>query len=143
ANLETNRFTINSYLGCVNLVSLFPSLLLVGGLIAAVLQVSRFIRHGELSISERGSLLFLLIVVCSMAGYFWYLLRYQNQGQGGDLIKATHMLQIFPFLALLSAQLLDRIDTRSHRAWLAIMILLGLIVLHNLPAMVTHYPIFP
>ena len=56
-----------------------------------------------------GQILFTLIVLCSLAGYGWYLLRYQNHGQGGDLIKASHMLQIFPFLGLLAGGMLEKL----------------------------------
>jgi hypothetical protein len=81
--------------------------------------------------------------LCTLAGYGWYLLRYQNQGVGGDLIKATHMMQIFPFLGLLGGQLIDKLHARWPRAWLWLMVLLGAVLLHNLPAMVTHYPVLP
>ena len=76
-------------------------------------------------------------------GYGWYLLRYQNHGQGGDLIKTTHMIQIFPFLGILAGGILDKLWGRHHEIWTILMITLALIFLHNLPAMVTHYSLFP
>ncbi len=143
ADLETNRFTMNRYLGQVNLVSTLPSLILAAGLVYVLATAWRLFRSERAPSQSEASFLFALIVVCSAAGYGWYLLRYQNQGVGGDLIKATHMMQIFPFLGLLGGQLMDRLHARWPRPWLWLMILLGAIFLHNLPAMVTHYPLLP
>ncbi len=143
AGLVTNRFTMNRYLGQVNLVSLLPSLVLAAGLVFGILASWRLFRDERPAVLSEASFLFMLVVLCSLAGYGWYLLRYQNQGVGGDLIKATHMMQIFPFLGLLGGQFLARVDARWPRAWLVTMILMGAVVLHNLPAMVTHYPVWP
>ncbi len=143
AYLDTNRFTMNRYLGRVNLVSLLPSLILAAGLGYVLMTAWRLFRRDRADVPAEASLLFTLIVVCSMGGYGWYLLRYQHQGIGGDLIKATHMMQIFPFLGLLGGQLIDKLHARWPRAWLWLMVLLGAVLLHNLPAMVTHYPVLP
>ncbi len=143
AQYETNRYRMNSYLGRVNLVSLLPSLVLAAGLVLGILAVWRSIAHHAATPLQAGALLFSLIVVCSFGGYAWYLLRFQSQGQGGDLIKATHMMQVFPFLALLGGQSLQKLDERLPKVWLGLMLLLGLVFLHNLPAMITHYPVLP
>jgi hypothetical protein len=141
--LATNRFTFNTYLGQVNLVSLLPSAILAAGLILGVIQLFRSLGNKLPGAKDLGSTIFSLIILCSLAGYGWYLLRYQNHGQGGDLIKASHMLQIFPFLGLLAGEVLDRLWKWRPNIWVAVMIALGLVFLHNLPAMVTHYPLFP
>ena len=141
--LETNRFTFNTYLGQVNLVSLLPSAILAAGLILGVIQLFRSLSDKLPDARDLGSTIFSLIILCSLAGYGWYLLRYQNHGQGGDLIKASHMLQIFPFLGLLAGGVLDKLWKWRPKLWIALMIALGFVFLHNLPAMVTHYPLFP
>lgn len=141
--LETNRFTFNTYLGQVNLVSLLPSAILMAGLVFGVIRIIGSIRDAFLSNVDSGWTLFTLIVLCSLVGYGWYLLRYQNHGQGGDLIKTTHMIQIFPFLGILAGGILDKLWGRHHEIWTILMITLALIFLHNLPAMVTHYSLFP
>ncbi len=141
--LATNRFTFNSYLGQVNLVSLLPSAILVAGLIFGVIRIISSVGNKSMSDQDLGWSLFALIVLCSLAGYGWYLLRYQNHGQGGDLIKSTHMLQIFPFLGLLAGGILEKLWKIRPGIWKTLMIALALIFLHNLPAMVTHYPLFP
>ena len=141
--LETNRFTFNSYLGQVNLVSLLPSAILIAGLIFGFIHIISSIRNESIGNLDSGWILFTLIVMCSLTGYGWYLLRYQNHGQGGDLIKASHMLQVFPFLGLLAGGVLEKLWKWRSGIWITLMIALALIFLHNLPAMVTHYPLFP
>lgn len=141
--LETNRFTINSYLGRVNLVSLIPSAIFLAGLVYGVVLVWRALRSRSQERQGYGALLFLFIIACSFAGYWWYLLRFQNHGQGGDLIKATHMMQVFPFMGLLAGQALQKLNQKSTKLWLGIMVILALVFVHNLPAMITHYPLFP
>lgn len=141
--VETNRYTINGYLGRVNFISLLPSAFFAAGFIFTfILMIRSLIKRPD---DDRifGQTIFFLIVLTSMAGYGWYLLRYQNQGQGGDLIKATHMMQIFPFLGLLAGGLFDKLWGRWPKIWLFLMITLGLIFIHNLPALITHYSLFP
>ena len=141
--IETNRYTINSYLGWVNFVSLLPSVIFAAGLIYAFILIIRAWIEGPGENHIVGPIIFTLIIISSMVGYGWYLLRYQNQGQGGDLIKATHMMQIFPFMALLAGGILEKLWRRWPKVWTTTMIILGLIVIHNLPAMITHYALFP
>jgi hypothetical protein len=143
ARFDTNRFSINSYLGRVNLVSLLPSLILAAGLAYGIALAARWLTKPQPVPKAYAALLFSLVILFSLAGYGWYLLRYQNHGQAGDLIKATHMMQIFPFLGLLGGQVLGKLERRSTMLWWGLMILLGAIALHNIPAMVTHYPRLP
>jgi uncharacterized membrane protein len=127
----------------VNLISLLPSAILIGGLVFGLARIIGSTREKSLSGIDTGWLLSTLIVLISLAGYGWYLLRYQNHGQGGDLIKTTHMIQIFPLLGLLASGWLEKLEERKHVIWMILMIVLALIFLHNLPAMITHYPLFP
>jgi hypothetical protein len=141
--VETNRYTINSYLGRVNLISLLPSAFFAAGFIFALFLIASSWRSTPVTSRTAGLIIFTLVIISSMAGYGWYLLRYQNHGQGGDLIKATHMMQIFPFLGLLAGGFLEKIWERWPKMWLICMITLALIFIHNLPAMITHYSLFP
>ncbi len=141
--VDTNRYTINTYLGQVNFVSLLPSVIFAAGLIYATLQALRLAADRSSGAPGWGAALFTLIIACSLAGYGWYLLRYQNNGRGGDLIKAVHMLQIFPFFGLLAGGVLLEAWKRGPKIWLGIMLVLALIFLYNLPAMITHYVVFP
>jgi hypothetical protein len=141
--VETNRYTINGYLGQVNFISLLPSAFFAAGFIFIfILMIRSLTRRSDDDRIFRQTIFF-LIVLTSLAGYGWYLLRYQNQGQGGDLIKAVHMMQIFPFLGLLAGGILERIWKWRPKIWITAMIALGLIFIFNLQAMITHYSLFP
>lgn len=137
--MDTNRYAFNAYLGRVNLVSLLPSAVLVAGLVLGLLRSLRTLRVARPGILESGTIMAVLVVISSLAGYGWYLIRYQTDGQAGDLIKASHMLQVFPFLALLAGCGLEQLRTWRRPVWVAIVIALALVYLHNMPAMLTHY----
>jgi hypothetical protein len=141
--IDTNRYTINSYLGRVNFVSLLPSAIFTAGFIYALILIIRSLINKSGNNQILGLTIFTLITISSLAGYGWYLLRYQNQGQGGDLIKATHMIQIFPFMGLLAGGILEKLWEWRPKFWIALMITLSLIFIHNLPAMITHFALLP
>ena len=60
----------------------------------------------------------------------------------GDNIKATYMLHALIVLPFLGAVFLERLRQRKQLLYTVCMGLLGLVVVHNLPAMITHYWIF-
>jgi hypothetical protein len=135
--LETNRYTINRYLSRVNAVSLLPSALLVAGTLwgGFALWRSLITRAGP-----EAAALFFLVIVSSLAGYFWFVNVIPSPGKG-DTIKAAYILQVFPFGALLVGQLLGRLGRRSQRAYWVALGALALVMSHNLPAMLTHYSV--
>jgi hypothetical protein len=141
--IDTNRYTMNSYLGRVNFISLLPSAIFAAGFLFGIILIIRSFTNKSENNRIFGLIIFTLIILSSLVGYGWYLLRYQNQGQGGDLIKATHMMQIFPFMALLAGGILEKLWVRWPKLWITAMIALALIILHNFPAMITHYSLFP
>ena len=136
--LETNRYDVNKYLGRVNAVSIFPSVVLLGGLFLGTAYFVRFVfrRSGE----ERTALysLLYLFVMISAAGYFWFLIMHPNLDKG-DTIKATYMLQVFPFCAILSGELLERIRQKYIYIWWTILLILIATFLHNFPVCITRY----
>jgi 4-amino-4-deoxy-L-arabinose transferase-like glycosyltransferase len=136
ARYETNRDAIAPYLGRVNLAALAPSALVVAGLVLGATAVGRFLVHRR---PDGGALAFFtLVVAASFGGYLLFLVRYPEPGRG-DTIKATYMLQAFPFLALLSARALVELHRRSPRWHRAAVVLLLLVWIHNLPAMITRH----
>ena len=143
--LTTNRESMARYLGRVNLVSLAPTALLLAGFGFGAFLTGRYLLRGLVRAASPPSedamavsTLLFLIVAATVAGYGWFLVMYPR----ADTIKATYLLQIFPPLAILSGELLARLGDRSERAYRAIMLVLGLALLHNLPAMVTRFPIW-
>ena len=139
--LETSSEKKAAYLGRVNFVSLLPTGFCLAAIIFAISlsRKSRAVdRHGE---HQREIIGFLLLAIAtSLGGYFWFLVMLPNPGKG-DTIKASYMLHIFPFVAILAANLLQRIEGRSRTLYRGIVGGLLLIFAHNSLAMLTQYPL--
>jgi hypothetical protein len=137
--LETNYETASSYLGRVNLVSLFPSFVILVSMASAAIEVLRRRSYVSLMTHPRVICAFLLLaIVTTMAGYFWFQIMYPNLDKG-DTAKATYVLQIFPFIAILAGALLEYIKTRSQLFYRLLLCGLCLTYMHNFFAMLTHY----
>ncbi|MFC1742713.1 hypothetical protein ACFL35_01875 [Candidatus Riflebacteria bacterium] len=136
--LETNYDTIGAYLGRVNIVCIFPSVL---ALLAIVFACIRIIKESSLKLQREMNGLFLLAILTSIAGYFWFLIMYPNIGKG-DTIKATYLLQIYPIVAILVGKLLESIQKRTHFLFRLILCGISLVFLHNIFAMVTHHSLY-
>jgi hypothetical protein len=134
----TNRYEINQYLGRVNVVSLFPTLVMLSGLISGSVQLARGLATTHNSNGPQISLhLFTLVVVVSLAGYLWFLVLYTRNVPA--TVKATYMLQIFPFLALLTGELLMKMKGSSKGLLNAVLVGVVIVFLHNLPTLFTSY----
>jgi len=140
--LETNRFEIRTYLGRVNLVSLVPSAVYLVGVLLGMVYLVQFISN--LVADERRVVYSLLAMVIGLSaiGYFCFLIRYPSPLKG-DTIKATYMLQIFPFVSILASEVLLRIKHKSAYGYLGVMVMLFVALLHNFPVFVTHYTSWP
>lgn len=134
--LETNRYGISAYLGRVNLVSLLPSLLAIAGAVIGAMHLGRAAFHNRSDESVALAFCFLAIVF-SLIGYGWFLIRYPVSN--GVTIKATYLLHIFPFAAVLAGNALEVVRQKSIAAGAAILLILALVFIHNLPAMITRY----
>jgi hypothetical protein len=133
--IETNRFTLNDYLGRVNLLGLLPTTLALVAFGAAAMRLPAVLRRGApLTPTNVIPVMAVLVIFVSAIGYLWFLNRFPSPGKG-DTIKASYMLQIFAPLALLTADFVRRMRV-SLAAWL---IAWGLLMIHNLPAMTTHH----
>jgi hypothetical protein len=137
--LETNYDTVGAYLGRVNLVSIFPSALGLLALVFGSIGVVRRRSHELFTTSQKESTGFLLLAIAtSVGGYLWFLIMYPSIGTG-DTIKATYMLQVFPFLSILVGNLLEYFNRKNHILYLFVLGCLVLTFAHNIFAMVTHY----
>ena len=136
--LVTNRAAVAPYLGRVNLVSLFPSALALAALLLGVFHLWRLIWCRIITDETKALALCTLVVACSLAGYMWFLIMYPSL-EHGDTIKATYMLQIFPFVAIMVGNLLHVVHQKSPVTYTVILALLGAVFVHNLPAMITRY----
>ena len=88
--LETNRHEIAAYLGRVNLLALFPTMLGVAGFVCGGVHLWRLMRHRQNTADTVALSLCTLVVVFSLLGYLWFVIRYPNLGKG-DNIKATYL----------------------------------------------------
>jgi hypothetical protein len=127
-----------NYLGRVNIVSLLPTIMIIIGVVGEGIRLIISTRSGnKKQIAYFAKLTALLIIVVSLAAYFWILVRYPIHD--GDTIKATYMLHIFPFAGILSAAFITRSVQKSEWAFRSIVIILILTFIHNLPAMISRY----
>jgi hypothetical protein len=135
---ESNLAEMIPYLARVNRVSLMPSAIMLFGLGMGVGTVLRLARLGSVSSSQAVIAFATTAVIATLAGYLWFLVHYADDSD--DTVKGVYVLQIFPFLALLGAMVLDRVRQRYPRTGVVLAVLLAGVWVHNLPAMLTHYP---
>ncbi len=140
SSIETNRFSIASYLGRVNLLDLIPSAFLLSGWLLGIFNIWRGLRQTTLGYLDSMLILLSLIVACTLGGYMWFLIRYPDYQ--GSAIKATYMMQIFPCLALGAGTVIEKLRKKYPKIWIPFLIVFGIIMLHDVPTMLTHFPLF-
>ncbi|MEW6736130.1 MAG: hypothetical protein AB1489_32855, partial [Acidobacteriota bacterium] len=130
-----------SYLGRVNLVSLPASAILLAGFMlgSIYLFILVFTQFNRAHTQINGLALFPIIITISLIGYFWFQIRFPHIVDG-ETIKATYMLHIFPFLAMLGGELIERAREKNSYFYVLLLILLGLTILHNISVMLSRFP---
>jgi hypothetical protein len=119
----------------VNLLGLLPTALALVAFGVAAARLPTVLRRGApLTPTKIIPVMAVLVIGISAIGYLWFLIRIPSPGNG-DTIKASYMLQIFAPLALLTADFVRRMRV-PLAAWL---IAWGLLMIHNIPAMTTHF----
>ena len=136
--LTTNRSSMGVYLGRVNLVSILPTLLAVFGFCSGLIAFCYTLLQKRPSTENISYSFFMLLILSSILGYLWFHLQYPVPGEG-DTIKATYMLQIFPFVALLVGGVMQRIRRISTFPYYLLLGTLAMVFLHNFNTMFTHY----
>jgi len=137
--IETNRFTLNKYLGRVNLLGLLPTALALVAFGAAVIRLPTFLRRGApVTFAEIVRVMAVMVISVSALGYLWFLIRFPDIGKG-ETIKAMYMLHIFAPLALLTADFVRRIRVPLN-AWV---VAWALLMVHNAGAVTTHFTDVP
>jgi 4-amino-4-deoxy-L-arabinose transferase-like glycosyltransferase len=139
AHLVTNRFEINDYLGRINIVSIAPTLLLFAGLIQGVLAIWRWIFNRDRRDPWRA--IFTIYIVLSLMIYFGFLAFFTYDTPG--TIKAGYILHIFPLLVILAADFLIKMEKPMGRAFPVLLVILGLVAIHNFPVLFTRQVIWP
>ena len=143
AGVLENRPEMAPYLGRVNLVSVFPTLILLAGLLWGAWRFARawFQRQPA---PESGLYVFAFsAIVFSWLGYLWFLVSYPSVNPVNLQViptnKATYMIQIFMLLPLLGADLLEKVKGFKPVLYGLVLAGLALVFAHNLPAMITRY----
>jgi hypothetical protein len=137
--IETNYETASAYLGRVNLVSVFPTVLALASLVFAAMGLARTRISDQLAVHQRTLYAVLLAAIgVTIAGYFWFLIMYPSIGRG-DTIKATYVVQVFPFVAILVGIFLTHVKKQSPLLYGLILGGLGLVFVHNFGTVLTHY----
>ena len=135
--LQTNRAQIGPYLGLVNRIALLPTLFLL----TAVIWNGRtllIIWRNRANPADWLAALSLFIVLFSVGGYLWFLIQYPMPDKG-DTIKATYLLHIFPFTAILAANWMEHFRTRHPRLYRAAWVMLLLTAVAAAPLWLTRY----
>ena len=134
-----NREQIAPFLGRVNAVSLYPSLIFLAGMVLSGFSLVRYFRGNALEKSRSLFYKFLfMFMMLSFLLFFYFLIVYPIPDQG-DTIKAAYLLHALVVLPLLGAEFLEKVRVRYPRVYLIGLALLGLVFMHNLPAMITRY----
>lgn len=134
-----NQAQINPYLGRVNLVSLYPTLLYAAGLFTGLFAgLSAWKAHGEARTRRLFYFGLFLFVLVSFVLFLYFLISYPFL-ETGTTIKATYLLHSLLVLTLLGAEFLEQIHVRWRRIYWVLLVLLLLVWAHNLPAMISRY----
>jgi len=137
--LKTNYETVGAYLGRVNMFSIFPSLLIPVSFIFTVIAILSRRINGLFNGQQKELYSFLLLTISAIcAGYLGFLIMYPNLAHG-DNIKATYLLHVFPLIAILVGGFLEYINMKSKYIFRTIIGGLGLIFMHNIFTIITHY----
>lgn len=140
---QSNRETINGYLGRVNAAALLPTALMLSGFAWSLLALCRAVVRQAVprpapdgrAARGAGDALLGLTVAASLGGYLLLLLHYPNLD-----VKAGYMLHIFPMAAVLGGVLLCRLRGAAPRAYRVLAALLVCVSVHNAGAFITRYP---
>ncbi len=141
-SVQDNIEQMRPYLRRVSAVSLLPTAVMLAGLGYGIFTIVRVVRTPPSpadppDVPSLTVAFAALVVLATMAGYYWFLTNYTDAN--GDTIKASYILQTFPFLALTAAALLWRLLEHHPRLAAVPIVLLVAVAAHNVPAMVTNY----
>lgn len=141
SHLESNRFEINEYLARVNIVSLLPSAILLGGLVAAVPATLSLFRRKKATFEDNAVGIFTIFLVFSLTIYLLFLIFFTYDTPG--TIKAGYLLHIYPILALFGGRFLADLEPRLGRWFVFLIVLLILVAIHNFPALLSNQVLWP
>ena len=126
------NYEIVKYLGRVNFVSLIPAMIMLLGIVKFLLKLN----------TDYSNKIFYTFIFSAIAffwiGYMWFLIKYPIPSKG-DTIKGTYILPLIHLLPFFGAFLLDKVKEMSIKTYNLIFGILILILIHNIPAMITRF----
>lgn len=128
-------FTIRGpYPGRVMAMSLLPTAILAAGLVVGYAYMFRYLMFWKKNVDKKVIMFGLihLILFWTMVGYGWFIIQYADPGKGAP-IKGSYMLHVYPFLAFLGGEVLLYIKQRTKYVYPALIVLLSIVYIHNLP----------
>ena len=136
-NLEIgrNQMIIGDYLARVNVLSIFPTIMLIIGFKNSF--ISRKVK--EKIFTDYFDLYLVMATLVTIFGYLWFLISFPQAE--GDTNKATYIIHLFHLLGLMTVLKLEDIKNKNYRYYSATIMVLLIIFLHNLSAMMSHFPL--
>ena len=128
-----DQMLIGDYLAKVNIVSLFPTFLMIMGV--------KYSINSSNKLADNLSYFYIYITISvftTVFGYLWFLIKYPAFPTG-DTIKATYMIQLFHMLSLLSLNYLYKLKEFNPKKYKTFIVILCLIFIHNFKAMMSHF----
>ncbi len=133
---ELNISQILPYLGRVNLVSLFPALIYIFGIIFSFRIISKKYKKYDSSVKEF-YLFSNFVLIVGWLGFLWFNIKYPEEK--GDTVKATYIIYLLNMLPFYGALIMDRVNKFNPKLFKASLSILFVILLHNMPAMITRF----
>lgn len=129
-----NQLNIGSYLARVNLVSLIPTIFLFYTFGKSI-RSSQKLNNKKLEILNK---YIVFAVFISLIGYLWFLISYPTDS--GDTNKATYIIHLFHLLGLSGVLYIEKLKTSNPKLSFSILTILFLVFIHNVSAMMSHFP---
>jgi hypothetical protein len=138
----TNMRKITPYLRRVMVFAILPTLVLIAGVVTGAMAIVRMARTRTSGadppdVASVTGAFAAAVVLSTFAGYLWFISNYTDRS--GDTIKASYILQTYPFLALMAAAFLRGLLDRTPAVAATIIVFVVGVTAHNVPAMFTNY----
>jgi hypothetical protein len=127
-DIGRDQLAIGSYLGRVNLVSLFIFLILLITYLLSIFKKNQTFIFKYINYS----------IFISMLGYIIFFLSFPTET--GDTVKGVYIIQVFYLLAFLASSYLEALKDKNFKLYAVINILFIVIFVHNINAYVSHFP---
>ncbi len=133
-DIGRNQLLIGDYLARVNIISVFPTILLFLGFKYNL----KFFKKRKKEKSDFFICYLVLAVTVSFFGYLWFLISYPETT--GDTNKATYIIHMFHLLGLLAVLYLENLKKENQKIYIFWIFILSVTFIHNFSAMMSHFP---